>query len=61
MSGNKIASKKWNEAHAIPNYRRRFLENIPWVRKFRDEIYLEGQASRGPLTASLPMVELNLP
>lgn len=39
----KIASEKWNKAHAIPKYRQRFFNSIDWARKYSQNLYLNGK------------------
>jgi ubiquinone/menaquinone biosynthesis C-methylase UbiE len=39
--GAEAAAAKWNKAHVVPNFRRRFVNHIPWVRSYIHELYLD--------------------
>ncbi len=39
------SSAKWDSAHRIPDYRRRFLMSVPWARQFINNLYLGSEGS----------------
>jgi 2-polyprenyl-3-methyl-5-hydroxy-6-metoxy-1,4-benzoquinol methylase len=41
-SGASIAAGKWDASHQVPNYRRRFLANIPWAQAYVHSLYIGG-------------------
>ncbi|MEP0708071.1 class I SAM-dependent methyltransferase [Parvibaculum sp.] len=41
--GASAAAEKWNKAHVVPNFRRRFVNHIPWVRNYIHFLYLNNE------------------
>lgn len=41
--GARTAAEKWNTAHVVPNFRRRFVNHIPWVRNYIHSLYLDNE------------------
>jgi SAM-dependent methyltransferase len=43
MKDADTAAEKWNTAHRVPNYRRRFLNSLPWAQSYLHKLYLGGR------------------
>lgn len=51
-----VAADKWNKAHVVPNFRRRFVNHIPWVRNYIHELYLDKETPFSLLKSMLGTV-----